>query len=295
MRLNIVKHRKVWYGISTLIMVASLASIGIFGLKFGIDFTGGSLMEVRTEKPASSTDVRHLLEKEGYDDVTVQTTDGSGFLIRTKSLDEKSHQELLTKLEESFGKVDEQKFDSIGPVVGDELRKTATVGVIVTLVLIGLYVAWAFRKVTQPVASWKYGVITILTSFHDVIVPLGIFAALGHYLNWEIGTAFIAAILTVLGYSISDTIVVFDRTRENLLKRKFSSFAETVEQSIQQTISRSLSTSITTLLVLVAIFFWGGDTTQPFALALILGIAAGTYSSIFLASPVLVDWELRKK
>lgn len=291
MKFPIVKYRKIWYTISGAIVIVSVLATAMYGLKFGIDFTGGSLLEIKTESIVPTGDVRSFLEEQGSNGVTVQSTNNNGLLIRLESLTEQTHQELLKKLSDKFGKIEELKFDSIGPVIGNELRRTATTGVVITLILIGLYVAWAFRKVTHPVSSWKFGSLTILTAFHDVVVPVGVFAILGHFYQWEIGTAFVAAILTVLGYSITDTIVVFDRTRENLLKRTHISFEETVEHSIQQTIRRSLSTSITTLLALIAIFFFGGESTKPFALALIVGISVGTYSSIFLASPALITWE----
>jgi len=296
MHINIVQNRKVWYAISLAIVAVCVGSIAMFGLKFGIDFTGGSLLEVTFPNPIVTTELKSEVTKLGFKDVIVQSTQGNSALIRLESLNEERHQSLLKSLKAQYGDATaEQKFDSIGPVIGNELRKTAGVGIVLILVLIGSYVAFAFRKVTQPVASWKYGMLTIITAFHDVIVPLGVFALLGKFLNWEIDTAFVAAILTVLGYSITDTIVVFDRTRENLLKRLHVPFEETVELSIRQTIRRSISTSMTVLLTLAAIFFFGGETTKPFALALIIGILAGTYSSIFLASPALVTWEMKKK
>ncbi len=296
MQIHIVRNRKIWYAISVVITAVCIASITMFGLKFGIDFTGGSLLEVTFPNPIVTTELRSNVEKLGFKDVVIQSTQANGALIRTESLNEIKHQELLKSLKTQYGDATtEQKFDSIGPVIGNELRKTAVIGITLILILIGGYVAFAFRKVTQPVASWKYGVLIIITAFHDVIVPLGVFALLGKFFNWQVDTAFVAAILTVLGYSITDTIVVFDRTRENLLKRLHVSFEETVEQSIHQTVRRSISTSMTVLLTLAAIFFFGGDTTKPFALALIVGIIAGTYSSIFLASPALVTWELKKK
>ncbi len=292
MQIQIVKYRKLWYAISGAIVLACVISIAMFGLKLGIDFTGGSLLQVSFPNPVVTTQLQSNVEKLGYKDVVVQATQDNGALIRMQSLDETKHQELLKALKKTYGeKTTEQKFDSIGPVIGNELQRTAGMGVVLILVLIGSYVAFTFRKVTQPVASWKYGVLTIITAFHDVVVPLGVFAILGKLYGWEIDTAFVAAILTVLGYSITDTIVVFDRTRENLLKRLHVPFEETVDLSIRQTIRRSISTSMTTLLCLAAIFFFGGDTTRPFALALIVGIFAGTYSSIFLASPALVTWE----
>ena len=294
MKLNIVSNRKYWYSFSGLLIVASVIFVASIGLKFGIDFTGGSFMEVRFDQAVQVSDVRAKLAEAGYTNVSIQETDNNSILLRTETLDEEQHQVILATL----GKLtaaEELRFDSIGPVVGNELRRTATIGVILTLILIGLYVAWAFRKVSEPVKSWKYGVLTILAALHDVIVAVGAFSIFGYFYGWEIGTAFVAAILTILGYSINDTVVIFDRTRENLNRDIGESFEQTVEMSIQQTLMRSLNTSLSTLLALLAVFLFGGESTRPFAMALIIGIATGTYSSIFFASPLLVTWELRKK
>ncbi len=291
----IVENRKYWFILSSVLVLGSILLVGGWGLKFGIDFTGGSLLELQAADVIDVDQVRGDMEGLGYTSLAIQSSDDNVLIIRTKDLSEEDHQELLGALSGVMGEVDELRFDSIGPVIGDELRRTATIGVIVTLLLIGLYVAWAFRKVTEPIASWKYGALTILAAFHDVIITVGAFALLGHFYGWEIGTSFVAAALTILGYSINDTVVVFDRTRENLLKRAADTFEETVELSIKQTFMRSLNTSVTTLLALAAIFLFGGDSTRPFALALIIGIGVGTYSSLFLASPLLVQWELRKK
>ncbi len=295
MKFNIVGHRRIWYTISTVLVALSIVFVFFPGVRFGIDFTGGSLSEIKFTQPVSVDELRRSLGAAGFPEATIQETDEQGYLIRTPSLSEEEHQTVLGALRETHGELEEQRFDSIGPVIGSELRRTAIIGVILTLTLIGLYVAWAYRKVTQPVAAWKYGVLTILAAFHDVIVAIGLFALAGSFLGWEVGTSFIAAILTILGYSINDTVVVLDRTRENLLKGISHSFAETVERSIHQTFWRSLNTTLTTLLALVAIFAFGGDSTRPFAFALIVGIAVGAYSSIFLASPLLVTWEQRNK
>jgi len=276
-------------------VLSSILAVAFIGLRFGIDFTGGSLLEVEVQQPVQAEEVRVSMADVGYTNLSIQASGEQGLIIRTEDLTEEEHQTLLTALEGQIGEVEELRFDSIGPVVGEELRRTATTGIVVTLLLIGLYIAWAFRKVTEPVASWKYGFLTIFAAFHDVVITVGAFSVLGYVYGWEIGTAFVAAILTILGYSINDTVVVFDRTRENLLKRVGDTFEETVEVSIEQTITRSINTSLTTILALLAIFLFGGDSTRPFACALMIGIGVGTYSSIFLASPLLVAWELRKK
>lgn len=291
MKFNIVKHSYIWLILSSVLVIASLASVAVFGLKFGIDFTGGSLLELRFEQRPDMGDLRAAFAENGYEDVQTQTSGDADALIRLKDIDEAAHQTLLANLKTKYGQVEELSFDSIGPVVGEELRNKSLTGVAITLILIALYIAWSFRKVSEPVASWKYSVLTILSALHDVILPIGVFAVCGHFFGWEVGTAFIAAILTILGYSINDTIVVVDRTRENLMRRTGQPFEEVVEFSLHQTLWRSLSTTITTLLALVAVYFWGGDTTKLFAMALIVGITSGAYSSIFIASPLLVVWE----
>ncbi len=295
MKLNIVKHRNIWFIFSGVLIVGSIILLFVPGLKFGIDFTGGSLTEIEFAKSVSVDQIRSTLSSIGYKDAALQTTGDRGYLIRTETLSEPQHQALLTALREKNGDVQELKFDSVGPVVGKELQKTASIGVILTLILIGLYVTWAYRKVSEPVASWKYGLLTAFTAFHDVIIPMGVFAVLGRFLGWEVGGAFVAAVLTILGYSINDTIVVFDRARENLLRHVSNKFEETIEISIHQTIVRSFNTSFTAFIALLAIFLFGGESTRPFALALMIGIAVGTYSSIFIASPLLVTWEKGKR
>ncbi len=291
---SFVGKRRVWYAVSSSLILLSVIALLVFGLRFSIDFLGGSLLEAKFTNTVDSGAVTTLLSGAGYEGVSVQAAEDNKAIIRLETLSEEEHQAVLSQLKGSFGEVEEQRFDSIGPSIGRELRTSAAAGVVITLVLIGLYIAWAFRKVSEPVASWKYGLLTVVTAAHDVIIPLGAFAVLGRFYHWEVGTAFVAAVLTILGYSISDTVVVFDRTRENLARRTGDPFETVVEKSIRQTYVRSINTSLTTLLALFAIFFFGGETTRAFAMALILGIATGTYSSIFIASPLLVTWEKRR-
>ncbi|MBI4592159.1 protein translocase subunit SecF [Candidatus Uhrbacteria bacterium] len=289
---SFVGWRKVWFATSAVLIGLSIAALALFGLRFGVDFTGGSLMELEFPQGAPSTqEVQNVVGSLGS--LSVQSADNNlKLIIRSETQDEATHQETIASLKEAFGDFTELRFDSIGPTVGSELRRSSLIGVVVTLVLIGLYISWAFRKVSEPIASWKYGLITVLCAAHDVIIPLGVFALLGFFYHWEIGSGFVAAVLTILGYSISDTVVVFDRTRENLLHHRGEAFPDVVEKSVRQTFVRSLNTSLTTLLALSAVFLFGGESTRPFALALMIGIAVGTYSSIFFASPLLVSWEL---
>jgi len=290
MNFSFVKHSKIWYVVSGVLIIGSIIAIGLFGFNFGIDFTGGSIIEIKFQNRPSVDEARGILASTGHDYAVVQPTGDSEMIIRLYALDESAHQAVLAAFKAKDSGLAEMQFNSFGPSVGSELRKKTVTGIVVTLILIGIFIAWSFRKVSEPVKSWKYALLTVLCGFHDVIVPMGVFAILGHFCGWQIDTAFVAAVLTILGYSINDTIVVFDRTRENL-RRLSCSFSETVDKSIQQTLFRSVYSSLTTILALVAIFVWGGETTQPFALALAIGIGVGTYSSIFIASPLLVTWE----
>jgi len=297
MKISVINFRRVWFIFSGVLIVASLLSLIFFRLNFGIDFTGGSLMDLQLTNTEVATDeIRSLVESQGYGEVRVQTKESGGYLIRLQALNEEQHQALLSVFGEKYGEVQENRFDFVGPMIGSQLAKKAIWAIIAVLLLIVLYVAWAFRKVSEPIASWKYGVLTMITALHDVIIPLGVFSVLGHFYGYQIDSAFVAAILTILGYSINDTIVVFDRTRENLLKRSSSEdFSEILDRSVHQTLSRSINTSLTTLLALVAVYFFGGETTKQFSLALIIGIVTGTYSSIFIATPLLLVWERKSR
>lgn len=292
---NITNNKKIFLPISGLLVALSIIAISFWGLNFGIDFTGGSLLEVSFGdfKPTIS-EVRTSLVEVGLDNTIVQPTEDS-YIIRFKESNDKIHYEAVLSLktlasskEASIFK--ELRFDSIGPSVGKELKSKSFNGSLLALLMIILYISFSFRKVSLPVASWKYGVASVIALAHDVIITLGVFSVLGHFYGTEINTPFIAAILTILGYSINDTIVVFDRIRDNLPKSK-ENFSDTVNLSLNQTLGRSLSTSITTLLALAAIYFFGGNTIKDFSLALIIGITLGTFSSIFIASPMLVVWD----
>lgn len=289
---SVINTKKIWFAISGALVVGSIVAVLIFGVRLGIDFTGGSLMELEFTTAPTTEALRESIANSGYTDVRVQPSEESRFLVRLPSVTEEEHQELLASLESGFGEFEERQYQSVGPVFGSELMRKALWAILLVLALITVYVAYAFRKVADPIASWKYGVVTMIAAFHDIIIPIGIFAVLGQFLEFQIDSAFVAAILTVLGYSINDTIVVFDRIRENLMRRSgVESLTDVVNKSIRQTAARSINTSFTTLLALIAVFLFGGESTRSFALALIIGIVSGTYSSIFIASPLLVVWE----
>ena len=274
-------------------MVLSVVFVLLWGLKLGIDFTGGSLLEAEYRDARPNVDqISHSLKTVGVSEALIQPTGEKGAIIRMKTLTEDEHQRVLAVLRgQDPGSLTEKSFDAIGPTIGKELQRESVYAILLVIVLIVAYIAFAFRKVSEPVASWKYGVATIVALVHDVFLPVGTFALLGRLFGYEIDTLFVTALLTILGFSVHDTIVVFDRIRENLKNmRGKTPFETVVGESISQTITRSINTSLTVLLVLLAIYFFGGPTVQHFALALIVGIVFGTYSSIALASPLLVSW-----
>lgn len=281
--MGIVKHRKIWYTFSGLLVLASFFAIFYFGLNFSIDFTGGSLVEIEYNngRPDTAT-IQNKIP--GF---IIQSSGDKGLIIRSKTLSEDEHQALLKSLSET-GSFNEIHFDSIGPTIGKELTQKSIYAVVLVAIMIILYIAFAFRKAGRPVSSFKYGLMAVAALIHDVTAPIGVFAVLGHYFGVQIDVLFVTAILTVLGFSVHDTIVVFDRIRENLRKNIGADFENTVGISINQTIVRSINTSLTVIFVLLALFFFAGETIHYFALALIIGVFFGTYSSIFLASPLLV-------
>ena len=295
-KLPIIRYRHIWFLLSGILVLASVVSLAMFELKQGIDFTGGSLLEVQfTDGKAPSVGAATaVISTAGYNDAVIQGVGTNGLIVRLPTIDEAKHQTLLKTMRDKLGALDELRFDSIGPTIGAELRSKAVMSLIFVLVGIATYVAFAFRKVSYPVASWKYGLVTLIAAlFHDVLLPLGMFAFLGRFYGVEINSGFVAAILTVLGFSVHDTIVVFDRIRENLLKLG-GNFEDVVEQSVNETLARSINTSLAALFPLLAIFFFGGVSLRYFALTLFIGLAAGTYSSIFLAAPLLVVMQKKR-
>ena len=292
---KIIQKRKIFLSLSSLAVVASIAALIFWGLNFGIDFTGGSLLEVQfTNYQPSITEVQESLKSANLHNLVVQPTNNS-VILRFKENTEEAHQSAISQLQTLVkGKKDasfkELQFDAVGPSIGQELKSKSFNATIIVFIMIILYISLAFRKVSKPVASWKYGVAAVIALIHDILFILGVFAVLGHFYGVEVNTPFIAAVLTVLGYSVSDTIIVFDRIRENLPK-SHEDFENTINLSVNQTLTRSINTSFSAVLALLAVLFFGGDTIKDFALALIVGIFVGTYSSIFVASPVLVVWD----
>jgi len=288
--INFLKYSKIYYLFSLTLIAASVFFLFSFGLKFGIEFTGGSIMELAFENNRPSPDkIGESLAELNLGETIIQPTGDKDMLLRLKLVDEETHQKILSKIKE-ISPVEERQFESVGPTIGQELKQKTKLAVTLALLAITLYIAFAFRKVSHPVASWRYGITSLIALFHDVLIPLGVLSLLGKFYNVEVTIPIIAALLTILGYSVHDTIVIFDRIRENLLRGKFDSFKETVNWSLNQTLSRSINTVLTVLLVLFAIFFLGGASLKYFSLTLIIGIISGAYSSIFIAASLLVSW-----
>jgi preprotein translocase SecF subunit len=382
--IKIIQRRKIWFALSLFMVVTSIAALAVWGLRLGIDFTGGTLMEVGFNGTSlSNQEIKDALKGLNLGEINIQSSGSGTTFLRFKNVDETTHQAILTALNKEAASmlgtgasvptagsatpiittqqnaaqqnapirpvqidakdasgsnvavdavpvttpapatdaaatpgataptdtsaqqasttaqatatdnkyVAEKSFESIGPVVGNELQSSAKWALAIAVIAIILYIAWAFRKVSYPVSSFKYGIIAAVALLHDVLSTVGVFAVLGHFLGIEVGISFVAALLTILGYSVHDTIVVFDRIRENLFRFGSRDFEETVNNCVNETLARSINTSFTVILTLTALFLFGGSSIRYFVLALIVGVTVGTYSSIFVASPLLVTWQ----
>jgi len=300
--MNISKNLKYFFILPAILSVLSVFALVSFGLKPGIDLVGGSLLQVSyPEGRPPVSQVRVLVEELGFGEVRVQPTGDNAYLLRQRDLSNEEKNQLEAVLG-GLGPVHEDQFTSVGPTLGAELMRKAWIAIVLVVLSIILFIAFAFRRVSGEtekekggVASWKYGVVAVVTLLHDILIPAGLFAFLGFVSGAEVDALFIVALLTILGISINDTIVIFDRIRENLRlnveRHKHEEFESVVGRSIVQTLARSISTSFTVVIVLLALYFAGPLATRDFALTLIVGMVAGTYSSIFLASPMLVAWQ----
>jgi preprotein translocase subunit SecF len=302
--LDFVGKRKWYFLFSALVILVGIVSLIAFGLKGGIEFTSGSTMTVDFEQTVEQADLRSEMANLGHDDAIIQRTGEGDFLIRTKELEPEVRDpetgEVITPAErdtieealgQRFGPLTVLDFYSVSPIVATEIGRNAAIAVIVATVGILLYITWAFRRLVKPL---RFGVCAIVALIHDVLVVLGIFALLGGIMGIEIDAMFITGALTVIGYSVHDTIVVFDRIRENMAKRAGQNLEETINNSILETLGRSLNTSLTVLFVLLALYLFGGATIQNFVLVLIIGVITGTYSSVCIAAQLLIVWQNRE-
>lgn len=347
-----MRYRKIYYSFSTVLIVASIASLWFFGLDLGIDFKGGSLMELRFQEDTegvlytpTKSEIRGALSDLEIGDLRIQETSTDSIFLRFSDVDEETHLVILERIgsigpsmdkssdgqidssaenevteanitddgvleleldEEAFqritgqrvtaqGSLIEERFESIGPVIGRETIRKSLQAIVLVLILVVGYIAWAFRKISYPIGSVKYGLSALVALFHDILITMGAFSILSHLSGAEVGVPFVAALLTILGYSVNDTIVIFDRIRENLSKVRSSvSFEDIVSKSARESLVRSVNSSLTTIFVLTAILLFGGATLYSFVLTLIIGISIGTYSSLAVASPLLVSFARRK-
>jgi preprotein translocase subunit SecF len=299
----VVTYRKFWFILSGILLALSFYGMIAYGFNYSIDFKGGTITEVRYtgERPEKSLLEEHIKEDFVLGGFSIRPSENDRYVIRTRELTETERLHMNEGAVTIHGEYPAtiERQNTIGPVAGEELRSKALKAIIVVIIMIVLFITFAFRKVSKPVSSWKYGLATIIALFHDVVIPTGVFVFLGHYFGHEIDLLFVTGLLAILGYSVHDSIVVFDRVRENLRingeKGNNEEFTTTVGKSVQQTFGRSINTSLTIFITLLALYLFGGETTKDFALLLIVGVIAGTYSSIFVASPLLVTFQQLQK
>ena len=305
--MDIIGKRNIFFATSGILVLMSVVAVLIFGFRPGIDFVGGTLWQIKqatdhsrqttaqeneavVRSPLAADSLKEFFEKDlNEKNVTIFPSDNQSFLIRLRHLNESEHRSELERLKVKFGDIQELRFAGIGPAIGRELRGRAFWAIGFVLLGISLYIAFVFRRVSYPIKSWKYGVVTLVTLFHDIAIPAGMLAFLGLRLGVEVDTNFVVALLVIMGFSVHDTIVVFDRIRENLTRERGRlDLASVINQSINQTLARSVNTSLTLILVLLALFFFGPVILKYFVLTIIVGTIIGTYSSIFIASPSLL-------
>lgn len=291
--LNIIGKKNWYFGISILAIVPGIIALFLWGLNLSIDFTGGSRLTFLFSEKVNEQQVNQVKDvfiQEKIEVVTTQTSD-KRVIVRTKPINETTDAKIVNRLQLENPNVKQESFETIGPVIGQEMTWNALKAMGVAALLIVIYIAWAFRHVPKPLSSWRFGICTIIALIHDALLVIGVFAILGHFFNVEVDNLFVTALLTVAGFSVHDTIVVFDRIRENLRRTTGMPFPQVVNDSILQTLVRSLNTSLTTILVLFTLLIFGGESIRWFVVALLVGIISGTYSSIFNAAPMLVLWD----
>ena len=289
--IDIVGKKNWYFAFSAILITPGMVALVIWGLNLGVDFTGGTLLEYEFKQAVNKSEISSVLTEAKIEVHSVQETSENTYLIRSKPLSDDEIKKSVEALGAKFEEPKELRRETIGPTIGEELLRKAIIAVVIAAAAIVIYITWAFRKVPKPASSWRFGVSAVIALLHDALFVLGLFSILGHFFAVEVDTLFVTALLTVIGFSVHDTIVVFDRIRENLIREVSPSFSETVNHSIIQTLSRSLNTTMTVILVLAAVLLFGGASIRWFIVALLSGITVGTYSSIFNASPTLVLWQ----
>lgn len=295
--LPIIQNSKKWYLLSIILIIPGIISLMVWGLNIGIDFRGGTQLQI--SYPQNRPDVHQIREKLSSANIpgtTIQTSGNTDIIVRFPNTNDRvartDANTILAKLGEDNAQPQEKAYESIGGAVATSTTKNAVTAVVVASIALILFIAWSFRGVPKPASSWRFGVSAIVALLHDLLFVVGAFSLIGHFFHSvEVDALFITALLTILGFSVNDTIVVFDRIRENLRRNPGKTFADIANESLNQTLARSLNTSLTVLIVLVSLLLLGGESVRSFILALTLGVAIGTYSSIFNAAPLLVSWQ----
>ncbi|MCD6568776.1 protein translocase subunit SecF [bacterium] len=294
--IDFIKNRKIFYIISGILIISSIFVISFWGLKWGVDFKGGSLWEISVPNSLTVKDkIADYLQGSSVGQTTVQVTGEGNLIFRFSSISEEKHQQLLQDLKRQFPDLEEKRFESIGPVIGKELTRKMIWAFLLVVLGILLYLSYSFSQSFHNIPSYKYSLLAILCLVHDTLIVVAVFAVLGRFLNWEVNSDFIVAILTVLGYSVHDTIVVYNKVRENLRLFSKEPLDVIINKSIRQTLIRSINTSLTTIFPLVALFLMGPHSIKALVLAMVVGVIAGTYSSLALATSLLYDWNRRSR
>ena len=288
-----MKFKVLYFIFSILIILPGLYFLFSSGLKLGIDFTGGALLEYQFGKEVEGDELKKVVADQGVEVGQITLSGENSFIIRTKPLEQEKIKGITKSLKDKYESVEERRVEFVGPIISKELQNKAFIALSLASIAIVLYIAFSFRKVPKPASSLRFGICAIVALLHDVLLVVGIFAILGKFLRVEVDSLFVTALLTIIGFSVHDTIVVFDRIRENLIKNMGKKFTEIANVSVVQTLARSLNTSLTVVFVLTALLLFGGETIKWFVVALLIGIISGTYSSIFNATALLVWWEER--
>ncbi|TSC74704.1 MAG: preprotein translocase subunit SecF [Parcubacteria group bacterium Gr01-1014_44] len=302
---NMKKVYTILFFISLSFFALSILALAVYGLNFGVDFKGGTVLEVEfsANRPEITELQKAISDKFPDLETSINYAGDRGMIMRTSEISEEQHQQILNVFKEhsdppageaGMGKLEEKRFDSIGPAIGQELRIKSFKAIGIVLIVIAVYMTIVFRKLSRTLSLLAMNLATLVALLHDIIIPMGVFAVLGHYYNVQISGVFVAAALTILGYTVSDKVVIFDRVRENILRGDKDNLGDIVHKSVRQTLVRSINNTLTVVFSSVAIYLFGGESIKYFALALILGISLGAYSSIFVSSPLLVWWSKKK-
>ncbi|QQG50045.1 MAG: protein translocase subunit SecF [Candidatus Berkelbacteria bacterium] len=291
------KKKLFWFALSVALMIPGIIALSVWKLPFGIDFRGGAVIELAFEKPVAEGELRtKITGMQQVQGAQIASTGENTYLIKTLPIEQSNYRSLVEELGKSYGKVTEKQFQNVGPSVSKDLTRKAVIAVVLASLLIVMYLAYSFRGVTYPVSSWRFGVVAVVALLHDLVIATGVFSILAHFFHFEVDASFITALLTIMGFSVHDTIVVFDRIRENLSSHRDAggqNFELIADESLSQTLNRSLATSLTVIFTLTALTVLGGESIRAFVVTLLVGIAIGTYSSIFTATPLLVVWQNR--